>query len=74
MGTIPDMYIYILYIYIGTVPDVPNIHNIITIVGHRVGHQSSLGESSGRISTICLSGIVFRVYSVFSKIGTNIKC
>ena len=27
---------------VGTVPDKPNIHNTLTIIGHRVGHQSVL--------------------------------
>ena len=31
-----------------------NIHSILTVIGHRVGHQSGLDESSGRNSTIFL--------------------
>ena len=30
--------------YVGTVPDMPDIFNILTNVGHRFGHQSSLGR------------------------------
>ena len=44
---------------------------ILTNIGHRVGHQSGLYESSGRNSTIFLHGIAFRVYLVFSKIGKH---
>ena len=36
----------------GTVPDMLNIYNILTNIGHRFGHQSNLDESSGRVSTI----------------------
>ena len=49
----------------------PNIHNILTIIGHRFGHQSGLDESSGGKFTTFLHGIGFRVYLVFSKIDTN---
>ena len=49
------------------------IHNIFTIVGHRVGHQSGLDESSERKSTTFLNGIVFRVYLAFSGIAQNAK-
>ena len=33
----------------------------MTTVGHRLGHQSGLYESSGQISVGILNGIVFRV-------------
>ena len=32
---------------VGTVPDMLNIHDILAIIGHRFGHQSTLDESSG---------------------------
>ena len=57
----------------GTVPDMPNIRNILTIIGHRFGRQSGLDESSGRNSTIVLYGIAFRVSFVFSKIREHIE-
>ena len=48
------------------IPDMPNIHNILTIIGHRVGHQSGLGESSGRkFDNLSASHCVPRLFSVF---------
>ena len=44
------------------------IHNLLTNIGHRLGHQSGLDESSRRTSTVFLYGIAFHVYVVFSKI------
>ena len=58
--------------YVGAVPDVQNIHNILKTIAHRVGQQSGLDESSGRKSTIFPHGIAFRIYLTFSKIGKNI--
>ena len=58
---------------VGTIPDMPNIHNIMTNIGHRFHHQSGLDESSGRNSITCLHGIVFRVCLKFSKIRKNPK-
>ena len=43
-----------------------NIHTILTIIGHRFGHQSGLDESSRRDSTTLRHGIAFRVYFMFS--------
>ena len=60
-------------LYAGTVPSMPNISHILTNVEHRFGHQSGLGESSGRISTTCLYGIAFRVYLMFFQNGNNIN-
>ena len=54
------------------VPDLLNIFKILTIIGHCLGHQSGLDGSSGQTSTICLHGIAFHVYLVFSKIGRSI--
>ena len=39
-------------VLVGTVPDVLNIYNVLTTLGHRFGHQSGLDESSRRTSTI----------------------
>ena len=52
---------------VGTVPDMPNMHIILTLLGHRFGHQLGLDESSGRNSTTFLHGIAFRVYEFFPK-------
>ena len=54
-----------------TVPDIQNICNILTIVGHCFGHQSGLDESSGRNSTIFLYGITMHVYLMFQKVTTH---
>ena len=54
---------------VGTLPDMPNIQNLLTIIGHCFGHQSGIDESSGRSSTIFLSGIAFRVYLLFAQTG-----
>ena len=51
------------------VPDMPNICNILTTIGHRFGHQSGLDESAGLNSTTFLYGTAFRVYLVFSQIS-----
>ena len=51
----------------------PDIHNILTIIGHRFGHQSGPDESSGRHSTIFLNGIAFCGYLVFPKIIKNTR-
>ena len=58
---------------VGTIPDMPNIHNILPIVEHRFGLQSGLDGSAGQKSTIVLHGITFRVYLMFSKTNTNLK-
>ena len=50
------------------VPNIPNIHNILTNIGHRFGHQSGLYESSGQNSAAILIAYSFRVYFVFSNI------
>ena len=47
----------------------PNIYDTLTIIGHRFGHQSGLDKSSGRNSTVCLHGIVSRIYLMFSQIA-----
>ena len=59
------------YRTIGTVPDMLNIHNTLTVIGHRFRHQSGLDESSGGTSTTSLHESAFRVYLMFSKIGKN---
>ena len=33
---------------VGAAPDIPNIHNVLTNIGHRFGHQSGPDESSGQ--------------------------
>ena len=48
-----------------TVPDMRNIHDILTTIGHRFGHQSGLDESSGQVSTIFRHGIAIRVCLMF---------
>ena len=58
---------------VGTIPDLPNIHNMLTIPGHRFRHPSGLDESSGRNSTTSLHGIAFLVYLVFPETRTIIK-
>ena len=50
---------------VGAAPDIPNIHNMLTNIGHRVGHQSGLDESSGQNPAVILKGFRFRVYCVF---------
>ena len=55
------------------VPDMPNIRNMLTIIGQRFGSQSGPDESSARNSTTFLHGIAFRVYLVISKIRKNTK-
>ena len=55
------------------VPDIPNIHKILTNMGHGFVHQSGLDESSGQKPTIVLHRIAFRVYLMFSRIGKNTK-
>ena len=37
-----------MYIYVGTVQDIPSIDSISTNAGHRFGHQSGPDESSGQ--------------------------
>ena len=61
--------------YVDAVPDIPiyTILYFLTNVGHRVGHQSGLDESSGQIPAAILNVFAFRVYLVFSNIGKNIK-
>ena len=54
------------------VPDMRNIHSLLTITGHLYGHQSGLDERSGRNSTIFLHGVALHVYLVFSQIGKHI--
>ena len=51
----------------------PNLLNILTITGHRFGHQSGLDESSGRNSTAFMHGLAFRIYLVFSPKAKNTK-
>ena len=50
---------------IGTIPDMPIIDNILTIVGHRFGHQSGLYESARHKSAAIRNVFAFRVYVVF---------
>ena len=50
-----------------------NIHNVLTIIGYRFGHQSGLDESSGRNLNIFPHGFALLVYFVFSKIGKTHK-
>ena len=71
--TIPYWPIGYAILYVGTVPDIPNIHKILTNIGHRFVHQSGLDESPGQKSTICLHRIAFRVYLLFSRMGKNRK-
>ena len=40
---------------------------MLTIAGHRFGHQSGLDENSGRKSTTCLHGIASRAYFTSTK-------
>ena len=51
----------------------PTYQTKLMILGHRLGQQSGLYESSGRYSTIFLHGLVFRVYLALAKIGNNTK-
>ena len=44
---------------------------MLTNIGHRVGHQSGLDESSRQNSIILRDGFAIRVYFVFSKIGKH---
>ena len=55
-----------------TVGRYSNMFNILTITGHRFGHQTRLDESSGRNAIIFLCEIAVRVYLVFSKIGETL--
>ena len=48
------------------------IEKLPTNIGHRVGHQSGLNESSGRNWPTFLNGVAFRVYLMFSDIGQDI--
>ena len=57
----------------GPVPNIPNISNILTNIGHRFGHQSGLYESSAQNSAAILIAYSFRVYLLFSKICINCK-
>ena len=57
-----------MYQKVGTVPGMPGIHNILTNIEHRFGHQSGLDESLRRNSTTFLHGVAFRVYLKFQKI------
>ena len=62
------MYIYVcIYTLMCTVPDMPNVHDILTSIGHPFGHHSGLGESSRRKSTFVLHEIAFPVYSIITK-------
>ena len=36
-------------LYVGTVPDTPNIINILTNIGHRCGHQSGYTRAQDRM-------------------------
>ena len=49
----------------------PNMHDVLTISGHRFGHQSGIDESSRRNPITCLHRIAFRVYLMFSKLAYN---
>ena len=55
--------------YVGTGPDMPNIHNTLTSIGHRFGHQLGLDESSRRNSTTYLLGVTSHGYVMFSEIN-----
>ena len=52
-------------------PDTPNMHNTLTMLGYRFGHQSGLDESPGRNSSFFLHGIEFHVYFVLLAIDRN---
>ena len=54
-----------------TIPDMPNIHSILGIIGLCFGHQPGLDQSSGRISSFLPRGIAFRVNFDFSKVGKH---
>ena len=62
-----------MYLPFYTIPAVPTLHNILTNIGHRFGHQSGLDESSRRNSTASLHEAALCVYLVFPKIGKNTK-
>ena len=47
--------------------DVPNMYNILIIIGHRFGHQSGLDETSGRFSTTILHGTAFPIDLVLNR-------
>ena len=49
------------------VPDMPNINNVLTTVGHRFGHQSSLGKSSGKNDNFSIWNCVTRLFDVLKK-------
>ena len=64
-------YVYVcerihIYIYIYMYQICQDVHNILTIIEHRFGHQSGLDESSGRFFSVFLHGIALRVYLMFS--------
>ena len=40
-------------------------------IGHRVGHQSGVDESSGKNAAAILNVFAFHVYLVFSEIGNS---
>ncbi len=57
---------------VGTVADRPNIHNILTNIGHRFGHQSGLDGNTRQKPFCVVREIVLRVCLVFSEMGKNI--
>ena len=58
---------------VGTVPDMPDMRNMLTIIAHRFGHQSGSHEGWGRHSTTFLYGTAFCVCCVLSQTGRNSK-
>ena len=59
-------------LYVGTVPDIPNIHNILTNI-QQFGRQWGLDESSGRKSATLVHGFAFSVDLMCSNINTTIE-
>ena len=48
LNTLVNISVYMYGVpYVGTVSDMPNIHNILTNEGCRFGHQSGLDETTG---------------------------
>lgn len=54
---------------VGTIPDIPNMHNLLPNIGYRFGHQSGLDESQRRKPTTFLDRLAFRVHLGFSIVG-----
>ena len=58
---------------VGTYPDMPKLHTILSSIGHQLDHQSDLDKTSGRSSTTVLYGTVLRVCLMFSHIDKTIS-